>query len=156
MSQPSNQLPRQDSCSHRRPGVYRISLLLPTPLVLAETLADTLAHPFPELGALALALEAQQLGGVEVSGALVVGLAEERDDAEQDGLGRLYGRPALGRRLVPEAVLLGRVQDRDAQLARRVHVGVEGHGRLEHELGRRERVVGREGQVCAEVGTCGL
>ena len=64
---------------------------------------------------------------LDVGGTLVVGPAQHADDAEQDGLGRLHGRPALGCRLVPVLVLLGRVEDRDAHLA--VLVDCRAHAR---------------------------
>lgn len=102
------------------------------------------------------ALLAQQLGGLGVGGALLVGAREQADDAEQDGLGGLHGAPALGGALVAEAVLLGRVQDRDAQQARlRVHVGVERHRVLEGQGRRQEGVLRGEAQACAEVASCG-
>lgn len=85
----------------------------------------------------AVPLLAHQLGGLGIGGALVIGAGEQADDAQQDGLGGLDGTPSLCSTLVPVLILLGWVQDRDAELAiMRVDVGVEGNRVLEEYAGR--------------------
>lgn len=51
---------------------------------------------------------------VDVGSALNVGLGEHAEDREQHAAHTLYGRPALAGRLVPQRIVAGRVQDRDA------------------------------------------
>ena len=65
------------------------------------------------------------LGGVDVGGALAVGLGEHRHDGEEDLLHRLHRAPPLRARLVAQRVVAGRVQDRDADAPVRVDVRVE-------------------------------
>lgn len=100
---------------------------------------------------LSLALLAQHPRGLDIGGALVVGAMEQADGAEQDGLGGLDGGPALGSGLVAVLVLLGWVQDRYAQLAALVDVGVERDRVLEGERGGHVRVAGWEDEASAEV-----
>ena len=57
---------------------------------------------------------APHLSGLDVGGALVVGLGQHAHDRDEDLLDRLDGRPPLGRVLVVVRVVAGRVQDRDA------------------------------------------
>lgn len=89
----------------------------------------------------ALLLLSQHPRRLDVCGALFVGAIEQADDAEEDRLGGLDGTPPLGGRLITVLVLLGRVQDGDAQLAVLVNVGVERDGILEGELRRHMGIV---------------
>lgn len=82
-------------------------------LILAQALAHTPTHPLLELGRVL----APQPGCLDVGGTLVVGAGQHRDHGEQDGLGGLDGRPALGSRFVAVLVFLGRVEDGDADFA---------------------------------------
>lgn len=88
-----------------------------------------------------LLLLTQHPRSLYVRGALFVGAIEQTNDAKEDRLGGLDGTPALGGGLVAVLVLLGRVQDGDAELAVLVDVGVERDGILEGELRRHVRVV---------------
>lgn len=124
-------------------------------LVLPQTLSNTPPDPFPKVLGPSFLLNPEQLGGLQIRRALVIQFAKQADDADQYGLGGLHRGPALRRALVAVLVLLGRVQDRDAQLARRVDVGVEGDGRLEDQLRREMRVLRGECQVGAKVGSYG-
>jgi hypothetical protein len=121
--------------------------------VLTQTLANALAHTTSKLLILAFSLLTEQLGRIQVGGALVVGLVKQGQDADEDGLGGLDRAPTLGSALVAVLIVLGRVQDGDAELAVGVYVGVEGYGRLEDELGWHVRVLGREAQGRVETAT---
>lgn len=112
-------------------------LLLAITSILAQTLPNALSTPLPVLLVHAIPLLAQQLGGLGVRGTLVVRACKQADDAQQDSLGSLHGAPPLGRTLITVLVLLGWVQDGDAeQSGIRVDVWMEGDGVLEGE-GRR-------------------
>lgn len=124
------------------------------PLVLAQALPDALAAPPPEVLVLALLLLAQHARGLDVGRALLVGAVEQADGAQQDRLGGLDGAPALRGGLVAVLVLLGRVQDRDAELAVLVDVGVERDRVLEGQGRRHVRVVGREDEARSKVAAC--
>jgi hypothetical protein len=78
----------------------------------------TCAHA---LELLACALRARTYGCVYVCGGLVVGVCEEGDDRDHDGLDGVDGQPALLRALVPVLVLAGLVQDGYAHLTRLGH-----------------------------------
>src|SRR4051794_40114265 len=57
------------------------------PLILPQALPHTLPTPPPKVLVQPLPLVAQQPRGLDIRGALVVGVLEQADDAEQDGLG---------------------------------------------------------------------
>lgn len=80
-------------------------------------------------------LFAPQPRSLDVGRAFVVRSVKETDDAQKDRLGCLHRRPTLCSRLVSVLVVLGRVQDRDAEQARRVNVGMEWDWRLESQRG---------------------
>ena len=120
-------------------------------LILPKALAHTPPTPASELRITILALGAEEFRSVDISRTLIIRVAEEAEDAEEDSLGGLDGAPALGLVLVPVLVALGLVQDRDADFARRVHVRVEGHRRLEDHFRWHHWVCWREEEVCAEV-----
>ena len=120
-------------------------------LILPKALTHTPPTPASELRITTFTLSAQKFRSVDISRTLIIRVAEEAEDAEEDSFGGLDGAPAFGLVLVPVLVALGLVQDRDADFARRVHVRVEGHGRLEDHFRWHHRVCWREEEVCAEV-----
>lgn len=79
---------------------------------------------------------------------------QQADHAQQDRLRRLHRRPALCRRLVSILVVLGRVQDRDAEQAGRIDVWVERDRGFEGQGGREERVGWWKGENTAEITSC--
>jgi hypothetical protein len=74
------------------------------------------------------------LRGINIRGTLIIGIIQHRYHTHQNGLHSEYGPPALlGLFLRIHGVFSGRVEDRDADFAILVHVGVphlreEGHG----------------------------
>lgn len=128
---------------------------LPNGSVLPQAFPHTLSTSLSILLVFSRPLLPQQLGSLRICRALVVWARKQADDAQQDRLGGLDGTPPLGGAFVAVLVLLGRVQDGDAQEARvRVDVGVEGDGVLKGERGGQERVFGGEAEAAAEVGAC--
>lgn len=121
------------------------------PLVLPQTLPHALPTPSPIVLVLALLLLAQHPRRLDIRRALFVRTVEQADYAQEDRLGGLDGAPALRGRLVAVLVLLGGVQDGNAQLAVFVNVGMERDGILECERGRHVRVVFRENEPSAKV-----
>jgi len=77
---------------------------------------------------------------------------QQANHTQQDRFRRLHGAPALGCALVPVLVVLRRVQDRNADEPRGIHVGVKRHGRAEGHGGWVEGVGGGEGEAGGEVG----
>lgn len=94
-------------------------------------LFDVVAHD----GLVALGLLAQHDAGVDVGGRRDLGIIEEGQDGDEDGLDALRGRPALRGELAGHLVFAGGVQDRDAEFAVLVDVGVV-EGAQEAELYR--------------------
>lgn len=88
-----------------------------TKLLKLQTIPHALPHMLLELGRIL----PPQPCRIRIRRTLVVRTRQHRDDAQQDGLGRLHGRPALGGGFVAPFVFFGRVQDRDADFA----VGVD-------------------------------
>lgn len=79
---------------------------------------------------------------------------QQADHADQDRLGRLDRAPPLRGLLVPVLVVLRGVQDRDAEQARGVDVGVEGDRRLEGQGRRHEWVCWGKAEDAPEVASC--
>ena len=96
-------------CTHEKKRYHNCRM---SRLLLPLALPHTAAHPLLELGRIL----SPQPRSFYVCGTLVVRARQHGDDGQQNGLGRLNGRPALGGRLVAELVLLGRVQDGDADV----------------------------------------
>ncbi len=82
----------------------------------AEEVADLLADAALKLG-LVLTVE---LAALDVGARLDVGLGKHAQHGEEDAAHTLDGRPAFRRRLVPQRVVAGRVEDGDADGAVRV------------------------------------
>jgi hypothetical protein len=114
-------------------------------LVLPKTLPHALPDSFLEF----LRIVPPQPRRLHIRRALVVGARQHRNHGQQNRLGRLHGRPALGRRLIAIFIFFGRMQDGDAHVAGRVYVWVE-DGRLEFHFGRHVRVFQREREARAE------
>jgi len=112
---------------------------------LPQTLPHTPPHPLLKLPPIL----PPQPRGLDVRRTLVVRTRQHADNAQEDGLGRLHGRPALRRRLVPVLVVFGRVQDRDADFAGLVDCAsvVSGGGGVGESggRGREEERAGRWG-----------
>ena len=87
----------------------------PTPLQ-----AQRPPHALLDLPIVLFPVVAPHLGGVDVSGALVVGLGQQVHDGQQDLLDGLDGRPALRGVLVVVGVVAGGVEDGDADQTARV------------------------------------
>jgi hypothetical protein len=113
-------------------------------LVLSQALPHALPATSSEILMLALPLLTQHARSLHVSRALVVGAVEETDSAEQNRLRRLNRTPAFGGSFVAVLVLLGRMEDGDAQLAVLVDVWVEGNRVLEGKRRRHVRIARRE------------
>lgn len=115
---PSNQkshlytIPNPNPTFHKFPNPTQPNPIHPT-LFLPQTSSHIRPAPPPEL----LCVLAPQARRLDVGGALVVGPAEHADDAQEDGLGRLDGGPALAGGLVAVGVGGGGVQDGDADVA---------------------------------------
>lgn len=104
-------------------------------LVLSQALPHDLpAYPLELL--VPIPLFTPQPCSLDIGGAFVVRSVKETNDAQKDRLRCLHRRPALRSRLVPVLVVLGWVQDRDAEQARRVDVGMERDRRLESQRWR--------------------
>jgi len=80
----------------------------------------------------------------------VVRAVEEAENADENGLGRAGGVPALRGVFVAEGVVAGRVEDGYAELAIRINVGVERDRAEEGQGRRRGRKVVREAESGAE------
>lgn len=102
-------------------------------LILSQALPDALAATLSELLVLAFLLFSEQLGRLDVRWAFVVWVVEEGNGTEEDGLWGLDGAPPLRGVLISKDVLAGSMQNRYAQLAVLVYVGMEGNGCLERE-----------------------
>lgn len=76
---------------------------------------------------------------------------QQTNHAQQNRLGRLHRGPALRGGFVAVLVVLGRMQDRDAQEARGIDVRVEGDGCFEGEGRWQEGVGWWEGEVATEI-----
>lgn len=94
----------------RVPHTFHISIL-----------AETGSHVGPASFAEFLGIFTPDLSGFDIGGALVVGTAQHADDAQEDGLGCLDRRPALGGGLVAVWIVGRRVQNGDADRAVGVH-----------------------------------
>lgn len=102
------------------------------------------------LGVVVVAVVAVQDAGVDVGGRVDLGVIEEEEDGAEHALGALEGGPALAGLLARHAVFAGGVEDRDAEAAVGVDVGV-GDRDEEAELGRGVGVVVGKDHLGAEV-----
>lgn len=107
-----------------------------TPVLFGITLDPLQSqHPPHSLADLVFVVAAAltpHLGGLDVSGTLVVGLGEHAHDGDEDLLDGLDGRPALGGVLVVVRVVAGRVEDGDADQAAGIHLNDQLLGRGQH------------------------
>lgn len=129
---------RSSHCVHNRVNSSPTDALYPLEnLILAQTLPHTLPTPLPIFRTRASPLFTQQLCGLGIRRALVIGACKQADDAQQNGFWGLHGAPPLSCALVAVLVVFGRVQDGDAEQAVvRIDVGVEGDRVEECEGGR--------------------
>lgn len=95
------------------PPVRRSKLSVQIDFLQAQHAPDAVAN---RLLVLVPAL-APHLGGLDVGGALVVGLGQHAHDGDEDLFDGLDGRPALGGVLVVVGVVAGGVEDGDADEA---------------------------------------
>lgn len=79
---------------------------------------------------------------------------QQTNHTEQNSFGRLDRTPSLSGRLVPVFIVLGRVQDGDADEAAGVDVWVEGDGGVEGHGWWEEGVGGGKGEAGGEIGSC--
>jgi hypothetical protein len=118
-----------------KPFIY-----ITTNLILSQALPYAFSASSSKILMLALPLLTEHTCSLYVGRALVVGAVEEADGADQDAFRCLDRTPALRCILVAVLVVLGWVQDRDAEVSVFVDVGVKGDWLLEGERGRHMRI----------------
>lgn len=119
-------------------------------LILPKTLSNCLSTPPPKLFITILLLPPQSCR-LHIRRTLIIGTVQQTNHTQQYCFWRLDRTPSLARLLISVFIVFGGVEDRNAEFAVGVDIWVERNRILEGKTWGEERVLGREGEVAAEI-----